>query len=466
MIRKRLLWLFVLQILLVLAISGIYLQFKLRNTLEKELGVKLESLAATIAGQLDAGLITLLAPGDETGRVYSGLQGRVAAMEKAGQISRIIAFSPLGTVWLDSRNHLAIGVPYLRFEYDRTEIHRVLQNQNSQSPLFTGHDGLFYKTGYAPVRSAGKVVGVLAVEGSAASLRSVREMQTTLLQIGLVSLVVAVLLSWFSSQRLTQPLQRLRHAAERLGQGRWEESISVNGKDEIGFLAATMEEMRKNILQHVEQQKAMMAGVAHELRNPLGGIELFAGLISDEARDDESRQRALRILKESRHLKELVQDFLDYARPITARPQACSLAGLWQEAVDLAKAERGDKQITFHCRHDARVWVDPQHLRQVLLNLLLNSVQSIDQPSGRIELHVATNGNVCNLLFTDNGRGIPAEIQSRIFEPFFSRRENGLGLGLAMVKNLLVANNGAISLADGDHTGARFHITLPAATKI
>ena len=126
----------------------------------------------------------------------------------------------------------------------------------------------------------------------------------------------------------------------------------------------------------------------------------------------------------------------------------------------------GDKQITFHCRHDARVWVDPQHLRQVLLNLLLNSVQSIDQPSGRIELHVATNGNVCNLLFTDNGRGIPAEIQSRIFEPFFSRRENGLGLGLAMVKNLLVANNGAISLADGDHTGARFHITLPAATKI
>ncbi len=463
MIRKRLLWLFVLQIILVLAISGLYLQFKLRNTLEKELGVKLESLAATVAGQLDAGLIALLAPGDETGRVYSGLQSRVAGMEKAGQISRIVAFSPLGTVWLDSRNHLAIGAPYIRFEYDRTEIARVIQNQNSQSPLFTGHDGLYYKTGYAPLRSAGRVIGILAVEGSAVSLQRVREMQATLLQIGAVSLLIAVLLSWFTSQRLTQPLQRLRHAAERVGQGQWEEPIDVKGKDEIAFLAATMEQMRKNIVQHVEQQKAMMAGVAHELRNPLGGIELFAGLISDEAQDADSRQRAQRILKESRHLKELVQNFLDYARPITARPQSCSVSALWQEAVDLARAETGKKQITFQCHNDARIFVDPHHLRQVLLNLLLNSVQSMDQPAGRIELHVTTNGNKCRLELIDNGRGIPTEIRSKIFEPFFSRRENGLGLGLAMVKNLLNANNGAITLADGEQDGARFQITLPTA---
>jgi signal transduction histidine kinase len=465
MIRKRLLCLFVLQILLVLLISGIYLQFKLRATLEKELGAKLESLAATVAGQLDASLVTLLGPGDETGRVYKSLQSKLAAMENAGQMSRIVVFSPAGSVWLDSQNRLAISSSYFRIEFDRTEISRILQNQNSQSPLFTGHDGLFYKSGYAPLRVADQVVGIVAVEGSAASLHRVREMQTTLVRIGLFSLLLAVGLAWFSSNRITRPLQRLRQAAERLGQGHWDETIPVSGKDEIAFLGATMEEMRRNVLQRVEQQKAMMAGVAHELRNPLGGIELFAGLISEEAQDEESRQRAQRILKESRNLGTLVQNFLDYARPIVAKPQACALSECWQEAVDLVQAEIGSKQIDFHRDGDARVWADPLHLRQVLLNLLLNAVQAMEQERGKIVLHSSTADGKCILDLSDSGRGIPLAIQNKIFDPFFSSREKGLGLGLAMVKNLMAANNGSVTLVKSDNSGSHFQLILPAAMK-
>ena len=465
MIRKRLLWLFVLQIVLVLLISGVYLQFKLRTTLEKELGARLEALAATIAEHSDVALLTLLSPGDESGRVYKSMQARWAALAKAGQLNRIVAFNPSGRVWLDSQDRLTVGEPYFRYEFDRTEIDRVLTAQNSQSPLFTGQDGLLYKSGYAPLRSGTAVVGVVAVEGSAASLQRVREMQSSLLQIGLFSLLLAVALSWFTSQRLTRPLQRLRRSAERLGQGDWDAAIPVSGQDEIAFLAATMEEMRRNIVQRVEQQKAMMAGVAHELRNPIGGIELFAGLIHDENPDPETRQRAQRILKESRNLQLLVQSFLDYARPILARPQECLISECWQEAIDLVQGEPDAQTIDFHRQGDARAWVDPQHLRQVLLNLLFNAVQAMPQKNGRVELRVATAGNQCLLDLSDNGRGIPEEFREKIFTPFFSSKEKGLGLGLVMVKNLLTANNGSISLVASDAKGSTFRVILPTATK-
>ncbi|NLP09173.1 HAMP domain-containing histidine kinase, partial [bacterium] len=426
MIRKRLLWLFVLQILLVLLVSGLYLQYKLRTTLEKELGSRLESLAAVIAGQTDGALIRLLSPGDEGGRVHKRLQSHLAGLAQAGQLSRVVLFDPSGRIWLDSQNRAAIAEPYSRFEFDRPEIAATLGNHNNQSPLFTGHDGLLYKSAYAPLRADGAVIGVVAVEGSAASLNRVREMQATLLQIGALSLLLAIGLSWFTSQRLTQPLQQLRRSAERLSRGEWRESIAVSGEDEIAFLARTMEEMRKNNLQRVEQQKAMMAGVAHELRNPIGGIELFAGLIRDEAADADSRQRAGRILKESRNLQTLVQNFLDYARPITSRPQSCRVSAGWQEAVDLLQNEINAKQVQVVRTGDGRVWADPQHLRQMLINLLLNAVQSIDRQDGRVELRIAQEAGVCTLEVSDNGRGIAKEQWEKIFQPFFSNREKGL----------------------------------------
>jgi len=465
MIRKRLLWLFVLQILLVLLVSGIYLQFKLRATLEKELGARLESLAATIAGQTDASLITLLLPGDEAGRVYKSMQSKLATMATAGQLSRIVLFNPQGQVWLDSQNRLAIGEPYFRYEFDRLEIQAALADHNSPSPLFAGHDGQLYKSAYAPLRLGGAMVGVTAVEASATFLHSIREMQMTLLQIGLASLLLAIGLSWFSSRQLTKPLQQLRRAAETLGQGDWQQPIAGSGRDEIAFLATTMEEMRKNVVQRVHQQKAMMAGVAHELRNPLGGIELFAGLIQDETQEDESRQRAQRILTETGNLKALVQNFLDYARPIIARPQACLVSETWQEALDLVQGEVRGKQIDFVRHGDARLWADPLHMRQIWLNLLLNAVQSIDQETGRIELQVSVEAGACELTLTDNGRGIAAEIRDKIFEPFFSNREKGLGLGLAMVQSLIHANNGSIKLLDSDRRGARFQLLVPLPAK-
>lgn len=460
MIRKRLLALFILQVMLVLLLAGLYLQLTLANAFEKELGMKLEALAATVSSQLDASLVTLLSPGDENGRVYNSLQAKLAMMAKAGQMTRIVVFSPQGATWLDSQNRLAIAADYSRFEFDKSEIEQALQNRTSQSPLFTGLDGMDSKSGYAPLHMNGMVKGVVAVQGSAASLRIVRDMQTRLLQIGLLALAVAVLLSWFTSRRLTKPLLTLRKAAERLGKGDMEQAIPVSGRDEIAFLGSTMEEMRQAILQRDEQQKAMLAGVAHELRNPLGGIELFAGLLADDAADDSARQRAQRILNETRNLKTLVQDFLEYARPISPKPQRTLVAACWTEAVEWMKSQ--NRHIEFVLQGDEQVWVDPQHLKQILLNLALNAVHAVGD-HGRVTCTVTRHKGRCWVDVADTGKGIAENIQPRIFEPFFSSKEKGLGLGLAMVKVLVEANKGSVQLLRSDATGTCFRLELEPA---
>jgi signal transduction histidine kinase len=259
---------------------------------------------------------------------------------------------------------------------------------------------------------------------------------------------------------LTKPLLTLRKAAARLGQGHMEERIPVHGKDEIAFLGSTMEEMRQAILQRDEQQKAMLAGVAHELRNPLGGIELFAGLLADDAADDTARQRAQRILNETRNLKTLVQDFLEYARPISPKPQWCAISACWNESIELVKSQ--SKSIEFSLTGDAQVWMDPQHLKQILLNLALNAVHAVAD-AGRVTCTVHAQEGRCFVDVADTGKGIPESIRNKIFEPFFSSKEKGLGLGLAMVRLLTEANKGSVQLLRSDGTGTCFRLELLSA---
>jgi signal transduction histidine kinase len=104
------------------------------------------------------------------------------------------------------------------------------------------------------------------------------------------------------------------------------------------------------------------------------------------------------------------------------------------------------------------VWVDPQHLKRIFLNLMKNSVQAMSGV-GAINLSVTARDRNATLSFSDSGPGIPLEIREQIFEPFFTKREGGTGLGLAIVKSLVEENGGIITVADGE--GARFEIVLP-----
>ncbi|MFQ6116541.1 MAG: ATP-binding protein, partial [bacterium] len=414
--------------------------------------------AKAISFQIDGDLLLNLAPGDEETRTYKNLKAQLQAAKQATGVRRIYLFSRNHTSMVDTRSEIAIGTEYVFLPISQTELQALFSGATVNSTLFKGRDGRLYKTGFAPVVSNGKVIAGLGLEGSAQTLEAIQTVRRDLLLLGVAVLIGSVALGFLFSERITTPINRLKVAAQKIAKGDYETAIRIKGSDEIGFLGQTMEEMRRAIVQRDLRQKAMLAGVAHEIRNPLGGIELFAGLLANELENEKGKKEAENILKEVQNLKKIVQDFLDYARPIKPKKQFCSIKEIFDEAQMLMSQELdGCKIECCEERPSQKAWVDPQHLKQIFLNLFKNSVQAM-QGSGTIKLEIVSSNDSVSLIFSDSGPGIPKDIRDQIFEPFFTNRKEGTGLGLAIVRSLVEENGGVVRVVEGE--GAVFEIVL------
>ncbi len=459
-IRSRLIFLFILQIVIIFLAGGIYLDWQLRQTLEKELAEKLERLAKVVTLQIDGELLQNLLPGDEDTRTYKNLKSQLQSVKSATDVRRIYLFTKDLRSLVDTKPETPIGSEYVFLQFSQKELTNLFAGSTTNSPLFEGSDGRLYKTGFSPVVLNGEVIAGLGLEGSAQTLEAIQTVRRDLLILGAAVLIGSVILGFFFSERMTTPINRLKVAAQKIARGDYETAVQIKGKDEIGFLGQTMEEMRRAIVQRDIRQKAMLAGVAHEIRNPLGGIELFAGLLVSELKDEKEKKSAETILKEVRNLNKIVQDFLDYARPNIPEKEKCCVKEIFSEAQMLMAHELNGYKIEFEEENkNLEAMVDPQHLKQIFLNLIKNSVEAMSG-IGKIKLTVTSNSNAVNLIFEDIGPGIPREIQKQIFEPFFTNRKDGTGLGLAIVKSLVEENGGEIRVVEGD--GAVFEIVLAA----
>lgn len=458
-IRTRLIFLFVLQILILLFVGGTYLDWRLRQTLEEELGYKLESLAKTVALQIESDLLLSLRAGDERTRTYRNLLKDVQSLKTATGGRRIYIFSQEKTSLLDTRPGIAIGSDYVFLPISQQEMESLFSGETVNSTLFKGKDDRLYKTGFAPISSGGSVVAGLALEGSAQTLEAIQTVRRDLLLLGVAVLAGSLIMGVLFSERLTIPINRLKMAAQRIAKGEYETPILTQSTDEIGFLSQTMEEMRRAIVQRDVRQKAMLAGVAHEIRNPLGGIELFAGLLASELTDPSAKNEAQKIQKEVQNLKKIVNEFLDYARPNKPQKERCLIREVFEEAKMLMAHMLNGYRLEYHEDQTNRtLWMDRQHLKQILLNLMKNSSEAMTG-SGQISLLVTVKKRTLHLLFSDTGPGIPDEIRERIFEPFFTNRQAGTGLGLAITKSLVEENGGEVRVVPGE--GAFFEIVFP-----
>lgn len=461
-IQPRLILLFVLQIVIILTIAGVYLQWQIRNKLEDELGKNLETIAKLTSTQIDAEIIANLSPGDEETRSYRNILNTLNLINNTAAVKRIYIFDKNYNSLADTKQGVLIGWGYVNLKFDESELSSVFNGESKSSVLFEGEDGQLYKSGYAPIFQNGEVIAAVRIEGSASTLKSIKVLRKNLITLGVISVLGAIILAIIFSNRITVPLKQLQQSATEIGRGNYSTKIESKSKDEVGFLAETLEEMRQNIVHRDQQQKAMLAGVAHEIRNPLGGIELFAGIISDEIADAEVHKKALKILKEVRNLKKIINDFLDYARPPSPNKQVCSPKDIYYETLSLLSNEINQTKIKYVAQNDdLKVEIDPQHLKQIFMNLIKNALQAINK-NGDIEIKVQTgsNGNI-HLIFTDNGTGIPVELHHKIFHPFFTTSDTGTGLGLAIVKSLVEANGGHIELVKEYKKGTQFRIEFP-----
>ncbi|HVE87467.1 MAG TPA: ATP-binding protein [Myxococcales bacterium] len=318
-----------------------------------------------------------------------------------------------------------------------------------------------------------------------------RERQSGLLIIALSVLAISVgLLATALSARTLRPVRTLTEGVMRVSRGDYPAQLGLKGDDEISVLSREFDAMARSLREREaqlrEKQEALLraeqlaavgrisAQIAHEVRNPLSSIGLNAELLeeslgsarfSSPEHAREARDVLQAMSREIDRLTEVTEQYLRMARLPTPQLQPEDVNELLDSVLDFSREEMERSGVKLERALDAsapRALLDEGQLRQVFLNLLRNSREAM--PGGG-QLHVrsrAENGAV-EVTFPDTGRGMTPDVKERIFEPFFSTKEGGTGLGLAVSQQIVQAHGGSIRCDSAPGRGTTFVVRLPRA---
>ncbi|CAM2006491.1 ATP-binding protein [Acanthopleuribacter pedis] len=208
----------------------------------------------------------------------------------------------------------------------------------------------------------------------------------------------------------------------------------------------------------------MAAELAHEIRNPLGSIKLFSGLLEGDLEEQpEQAKLAGQISHGVNVLENIVGNILAFSRNVTPKKEALELAALVEQSLPLFEMERARKNIEVTLRKPERrlmIEADPHLLKQMLLNLCNNAIKAM-APGGRLDIQVNTHDEFAELVITDTGHGIPADQLPKIFDPFYTTFHGGTGLGLSVVNQIVEKHAGAIDIKSAVDRGTSVYVSLP-----
>ena len=296
-----------------------------------------------------------------------------------------------------------------------------------------------------------------------------------LLEAAGLAILVAALLSVVIARSIALPLQRMSTVAQGIAYGRYEQAAPVSGPDEVRALGEALNSMSAQVQTNQQAQRDFLANVSHELKTPLTSIQGFAQAMLDGAvTTPEGIQRSAHIIyTESDRMRRLVEGLLDLVRlnPSlrTLNRASLDLRAILSAVVDKFNLRAAEQGVTLRADlpPDVPALVgDADRLAQVFGNLLDNALQHTPSGGSVTVSAAATPGGV-EIAVTDTGRGIPPADLQRIFERFYQVdkarvRSGGVGLGLAISKEIVEAHRGALRVESRLGAGARFIVTLPA----
>jgi signal transduction histidine kinase len=452
--------------LLALGGFGFFAHETARRTLEEEMGRRLGTAAAGAALQVLPAQIRAIRAGEEEALTYGRLRRTLEQAREQLGVRRVALVAADLSGRGDTDGRIGLGAQAHEFSADAVELAQAAVTGTAASPLFVGHDQRPYKRAYARVGSAADVAGFVVVEASADYLAALATFRNWFVVAGALGLALIVLFTALLARHLTRPLGRLAAAAERIGRGELDRAVAVETRDEVGLLAARLDEMRSALQARDERLQMMLAGIAHEVRNPLGGLELYAGLLRESLTHEPERLAELsRIEREIKYLENVVTDFLEYARRPRPELRPVPLLPLLQEVIEVAVQAQGKPDaatVTVEGPPDLVAQADRGQLRRALINLARNGVAAVG-PGGRVILAVRRDGAGIICEVRDSGPGVAEGLREKIFEPFFTTGEKGTGLGLAFVREIVRDHGGEVRVDGAPEGGARFRFRVPAA---
>ena len=339
-----------------------------------------------------------------------------------------------------------------------------------------------------------QVVGVLVVA------ESMREMHGMIYKVQMHSIILAIItilflsfvLGFLFSRVINVPIKKLTDTMKKAEEGDLNARVNIKSRDEMGSLGENLnimieklnvareeaEQYHQELIQRADRMASigeLASGIAHEIRNPLAGIQGAIQILAEEfPKEDPRKQVSDEIQKQIYKLERLVKDLLNFAKPVTRNYLPTDINELVDKVLSFFMTQRG-KSVDIKIEKNfvpslPKAMIDPSSMEQAFLNIILNAQKAMSRGGTFTVSTLALPGRKddgkevqeIQIVFEDTGIGIPGENLSKIFNPFFSTRSDGTGLGLSITKNIVEQQGGKIEVESQVNAGTKFIITLPA----
>ncbi len=330
---------------------------------------------------------------------------------------------------------------------------------------------------------------------------ALRDQTTTLAYVSGIALLISVLITMIATNRVLRPLKRIEATIDRIVQGSFLSDTQVNltyadppaefavVEGKLNILGERFRGAREHAVELQNDLDGLLdrmateldvatrlaaisritGGVAHEIKNPLNAISLRLDLLRARLGEpEEELAPEIDILsREVRRLDRVVKTFLDFSRPVDVKLSEVNLVAIAKEVADLTteQAALSEIRIWFEATvESAPIRGDADMLKQAILNLVLNAIEAM-KSGGNLWLRVSREGNIVLLNVSDDGPGIPTEARDKVFQLYFTTKQRGSGIGLAMTYRAVQLHNGTINFSTEIGRGTAFQMQFPALVR-
>ncbi|MCK5032720.1 MAG: ATP-binding protein [Calditrichia bacterium] len=425
--KKIIYWIISLGIVFLLianTIAWIYLQ-RIKSYFDSDLKFRMENVIQISSKLIDAAYLTLIVPGDENDPQVIYYQQLLFDIKEKNNLQDIYIISPVQDLLIDVNPDFIIGNNIKTIEHDL--IKTALSGRIISSDIYTLGEHKFLTAAVPLIDETNSVTGILVAEARAEFFNVIEEFNNGLVLFSMINALVILTVAFF----LYRSLKNL----------------------------IVLQNKVKN-QEHLVKLGEMAAAVAHEIRNPLSIIRGTNELISKKygKSDDEFFKY---IPLELDRLNKLINDFLSFARSKELKYEKVDIRFLLDKII-IGFKDNPDIKINIKIDDNVKIInADPDALEQILLNIMNNSIQSLNN-HGQIVIKVdSIRKKEIRIIVEDNGTGIEPESLKKVFEPFFSTREKGSGLGLAISTRLVEQMDGKIQIESENGSGTDVTIILP-----